>query len=267
MWHSVDAVGIDLNPQMGRNAVAELFYAFFMVMGSLFILNMFVGVVINVFNQEKEKLERNYLLTEIQKEWCDILIKMYKAELLVTHQESGQFLRDFCYNVVTHKLFDNGIMTCIVFNTFCMALTWYDQSPVIPQYLWYVNTFFNIVYTVEAALKLTALGKDYFESGWNMFDFTIVVATWSEEIIKLFIEINLNSSTAVIRTFRVGRIFKLLKKNKNLRVLFKTLIDAIPQLTNVGGIMLLILFIYSILGVSLFGKVMLQENLNVHANF
>ena len=120
-----------------------------------------------------------------------------------------------------------------------------------------MNTSFNIVYTIEAALKLLALGKDYFESGWNIFDFTIVVATWTEEIIKLFIEINLSSSTAVIRTFRVGRIFKLLKKNKNLRVLFKTLIDAIPQLTNVGGIMLLILFIYSILGVSLFGKVML----------
>ena len=83
------------------------------------------------------------------------------------------------------------------------------------------------------------------------------ILTLEFQIIKLFIEINLSSSTAVIRTFRVGRIFKLLKKNKNLRVLFKTLIDAIPQLTNVGGIMLLILFIYSILGVSLFGKVML----------
>ena len=129
---------------------------------------------------------------------------------------------------MTHQLFDNAIMTCIIFNTFCMALTWYDQDPIIPKYLFYVNTFFNIVYTIEAVLKLIALGKDYFDSGWNIFDFTIVVATWTEEIIKLFIELNLKSSTAVIRTFRVGRIFKLLKKNKNLRVLFKTLIDAIP---------------------------------------
>ena len=157
MWHSVDAVGIDIAPVMNKNKGAAVFYVFFMIMGSLFILNMFVGVVINVFNQEKDKLEKNYLLTEIQKDWCDILIKMYKAELLVLHQDSGQALKDFCYSIVTHKLFDNGIMTCIIFNTGCMALTWYGESPLVPYYLKFVNTFFNIVYTIEAVLKLIAL--------------------------------------------------------------------------------------------------------------
>ena len=36
----------------------------FMVVGSLFILNMFVGIVINVFNIEKETLQNNHLLTK-----------------------------------------------------------------------------------------------------------------------------------------------------------------------------------------------------------
>lgn len=54
---------------------------------------------------------------------------------------------------------------------------------------------------------------------------------------------------------------------KNLRILFNTFIDAIPQLTNVGALLFLFLFIYSVLGVFLFGKVKLQETLNVHANF
>ena len=37
----------------------------FMVVNSLFILNLFVGVVINTFNIEKEKLSRNNLLTDL----------------------------------------------------------------------------------------------------------------------------------------------------------------------------------------------------------
>lgn len=34
-----------------------------MIFGALFILNMFVGIVINVFNNEKEALQMNHYLT------------------------------------------------------------------------------------------------------------------------------------------------------------------------------------------------------------
>jgi hypothetical protein len=49
-----------------------------MVIGGLFLLNLFVGVVINNFNIEKEKLCRNYLLTPVQMEYCDTMAKCYK---------------------------------------------------------------------------------------------------------------------------------------------------------------------------------------------
>lgn len=48
-----------------------------MIVGSLFILNMFVGIVINVFNKEKEELQLNHLLTDTQMDWCDVLIGIY----------------------------------------------------------------------------------------------------------------------------------------------------------------------------------------------
>jgi hypothetical protein len=41
----------------------------------------------------------------------------------------------------------------------------------------------------------------------------------------------------------------------------------IPALTNIGGLLLLFLYIFSVLGVFLFAGVKLQENLDVHANF
>lgn len=41
-----------------------------------------------------------------------------------------------------------------------------------------INMVFNIIYTIEAIIKLIAFGRDFFKDGWNSFDFVIVVAAW-----------------------------------------------------------------------------------------
>ena len=51
----------------------------FMVIGTLFILNLFVGVVINTFDKEKELLSHNNLMTDLQNEYCEVLIKCYRT--------------------------------------------------------------------------------------------------------------------------------------------------------------------------------------------
>jgi hypothetical protein len=63
------------------------------------------------------------------------------------------------------------------------------------------------------------------------------------------------------------RMFKIVKKYKSLRILFFTFVQAIPQLTNVGGLLILALILFSVLGVEWFATVKLQEDLTIHANF
>ena len=65
-----------------------------MVVGSLFILNLFVGVVINTFNIEKEKLSRNNLMTNLQNEYCEVLIKCYGLKPLNAVIQTGNRCRD-----------------------------------------------------------------------------------------------------------------------------------------------------------------------------
>lgn len=65
MYSGVDATKIDMMPVLDNNEGYVLVYFFFMFVGSLFILNMFVGVTINVFNKEKEQLQLDHLLTPI----------------------------------------------------------------------------------------------------------------------------------------------------------------------------------------------------------
>ena len=71
----------------------------------------------------------------------------------------------------------------------------------------------------------------------------------------------------IIRSFRIGRVFRLVKKYKELRKNFNTIILAIPALANVGGLLFLLVYLYSILGVFLFSKIKLQSAMSIHANF
>ena len=65
MWRGIDARGMHLEPQEGHNLWKSLFFILFMIIGSLFLLNLFVGVVITQFNVEKDKLFRNNRLTAL----------------------------------------------------------------------------------------------------------------------------------------------------------------------------------------------------------
>ena len=56
MWSAVDSNQIDMQPIKNKKPNSVFFFILFMIVGSLFILNMFVGIVINVFNKEKETL-------------------------------------------------------------------------------------------------------------------------------------------------------------------------------------------------------------------
>ena len=100
-----------------------------------------------------------------------------------------------------------------------------------------------------------------------MFDFIIVIGTFVGIIMGKVTTVTVGPQTTVIRSFRIGRIFRLIKKYKELRKIFNTFIIAIPPLANVGGLLLLFLYLYSILGVFMFAPVKLQSNLTVHANF
>ena len=79
--------------------------------------------------------------------------------------------------------------------------------------------------------------------------------------------LDIGTQATLVRAFRIGRIFRLIRRAKSLKMIFDTFIVTIPSLTNVGAILLLLIYIYAILGVNLFATVKLQSDLNRHANF
>merc|ERR1719456_1677055 len=59
----------------------------------------------------------------------------------------------------------------------------------------------------------------------------------------------------VIRALRIARVLRLIRKFRGLARLFQTMFAVLPALANVAALLCLFLYIYTCLGLGLYGKV------------
>ena len=218
---------------------------------SMLFLNLFVGVVIETFNSESEILSCNQFLRPPQKAWIEVQIMCYGAVPQLRTVKTGNVIKDFCVDIVTHKGFDTFIMGCIIGNTIVLAIKWYIMPLWVISVIEVINYIFMVIFTLEAVLKIIAMGKNYFKESWNIFDFTVVVMTaLILGITWLGVGGNLGVTSTILRSLRIGRIFRLVKKAEKLQIIFQALIDAIPSMGSLGLLLFLLIFMYAIIGIS-----------------
>ena len=71
----------------------------------------------------------------------------------------------------------------------------------------------------------------------------------------------------VVRLFRIGRVLRLIKAAKGIRKLLFAFLISIPALFNIGCLLGLMLFIYALIGMSLFGYTKHNGMINDKVNF
>ena len=73
MYDGIDSVGVDQQPIKNNNTWFVIYFVAFMIIGSQFIINLFVGVVIDNFNTIKEREELgNTFVTDHQRSYIEI---------------------------------------------------------------------------------------------------------------------------------------------------------------------------------------------------
>jgi hypothetical protein len=178
MQFGVDVRGINLEPKKDSNKIYAVYFVIFIIIGSFFLLNLFIGVVITKFNNERERLGKNFLLTDKQKTWVNAKLICLNLKPKKTSMKHSSRISKFCYSIASKPWFDIFIFTCIMLNSVVLTMSWYNEPLWIDTMSDMCNNFFAVVFLFEAILKLTAYGcKDYFKDGWNQFDFTIVMGT------------------------------------------------------------------------------------------
>lgn len=142
-------------------------------------------------------------------------------------------------------------MVIICLNTIALTLVWIGINHNVAAQTEVAQTIFNIIFILEALLKLIAYQKSYFYVGWNVFDFIIVLGG----VAGLLIQADIAGNLSVIRIIRVCRILRLLKKAKRLYIIFNAFLRTIPAFMNVGGLIMVLIYIFAIIGSRLFGKI------------
>ncbi|XP_061935841.1 sodium channel protein 60E isoform X1 [Apis cerana] len=272
MQDAVDARGVDLQPQREANIYAYFYFVIFIVCGSFFTLNLFIGVIIDNFNMLKKKYEGGVLemfLTESQKHYYTAMKKLgRKKPQKVIKRPMNQILAMF-YDLSNSRRFEIAIFILIFLNMLTMGIEHYDQPHPIFFVLEVSNAFFTTVFGLEAIVKIIGLRYHYFTVPWNLFDFLLVLASILGILMEdIMVDFPVSPTLLrVVRVFRIGRILRLIKAAKGIRKLLFALVVSLPALFNIGALLALITFIYAIIGMSVFGHVKKQGALDDMVNF
>ncbi|CAM4814651.1 unnamed protein product [Rotaria magnacalcarata] len=273
MADATDAKDVDIQPEYEINVYILLYFVFFIIFGSFFTLNLFIGVVIDNFNQQKRKLGNDgsidIFLTEDQKKYYNAMKKMGGKKPTKALPRPRFALGRFLFDVTTNQKFDIFIMICIFLNMVCMCLEHHNQSRTFDRVLDYINNLFVIIFAIECFMKLIALNFKYFTIPWNVFDFIIVIASLLGQALgEIMAQFVVNPTLLrVVRVARVGRILRLVKGAKGIRTLLFALAVSMPALFNIGLLLFLVMFIYSIFGMSFFAYVRKSAGITDLFNF
>uniref|UniRef100_A0A8C1ZZE8 Calcium channel, voltage-dependent, T type, alpha 1H subunit a n=1 Tax=Cyprinus carpio TaxID=7962 RepID=A0A8C1ZZE8_CYPCA len=273
MYDGLDAVGVDMQPERNHNPWMLLYFISFLLIVSFFVLNMFVGVVVENFHkcrqdQEEEEArlreeKRQRLLEKKRRSESQMALSAQQRPYYADYSPARLYIHTLCTN---HYL--DLFITCIIgINVVTMSIEHFNQPPYLEESLKYCNYVFTIIFIIEALLKLVAFGfRRFFKDRWNQLDLAIVLLSIMGITLE---EIKMNAALPINPT--IIRIMRVLNSQSFLHVLLQIAWDLIC-VGNLGLLFMLLFFIYAALGVELFGKLECTDNnpcegLSRHATF
>uniref|UniRef100_A0A8C3CE97 Ion transport domain-containing protein n=1 Tax=Cairina moschata TaxID=8855 RepID=A0A8C3CE97_CAIMO len=300
MYDGLDAVGVDQQPVMNYNPWMLLYFISFLLIVAFFVLNMFVGVVVENFHkcrqhQEEEEAKRREekRLRRLEKkrrskekQMADLMLDDVLMESTASAVQEAQckpYYSDYSrFRLLIHQMctshyLDLFITGVIGLNVITMAMEHYQQPKVLDEALKICNYIFTVIFVLESVFKLIAFGfRRFFQDRWNQLDLAIVLLSIMGITLE---EIEVNASLPInptiiriMRVLRIARVLKLLKMAVGMRALLDTVMQALPQVGNLGLLFMLLFFIFAALGVELFGDLECDdthpcEGLGRHATF
>uniref|UniRef100_A0A8C2GVN9 Sodium channel protein n=1 Tax=Cyprinus carpio TaxID=7962 RepID=A0A8C2GVN9_CYPCA len=264
MYAAVDSRSVEEQPIKENSLYMYLYFVIFIIFGSFFTLNLFIGVIIDNFNQQKRKIRgQDIFMTEEQKKYYNAMKKLGSKKPQKPIPRPTNPVQGFFFDLVSKQAFDIMIMLLIILNMVTMMVETDEQSPSIEYILYYINLAFIVIFTTECIIKLIALRLNS-NANSNRCHFLIPGIVLADIIEKYFVSPTL---FRVIRLARIGRILRLIRGAKGIRTLLFALMMSLPALFNIGLLLFLVMFIYAIFGMANFAYVKKQGGIDDMFNF
>ncbi|KAK1327945.1 hypothetical protein QTO34_012367 [Cnephaeus nilssonii] len=271
-------------PLHNHRVEMAIFFIVYIILIAFFMMNIFVGFVIVTFQEQGETEYKNCELDKNQRQCVQYALK---ARPLRCYIPKNPYQYQVWY-VVTSSYFEYLMFALIMLNTICLGMQHYNQSEEMNHISDILNVAFTIIFTLEMILKLMAFkAKGYFGDPWNVFDFLIVIGSIIDVILSEIDTFLASSgglyclgggcgtvdpdesariSSAFFRLFRVMRLIKLLSRAEGVRTLLWTFIKSFQALPYVALLIVMLFFIYAVIGMQMFGKIALVDGTPINRN-
>uniref|UniRef100_A0AAQ4QU51 Voltage-dependent L-type calcium channel subunit alpha n=1 Tax=Gasterosteus aculeatus aculeatus TaxID=481459 RepID=A0AAQ4QU51_GASAC len=289
LYKAIDSNLEDYGPMYNNRVAISIFFIIYLILIAFFMMNIFVGFVIVTF---QEQGEQEYKDCELDKNQRQCVQYALKARPLRCYIPKNPYQYQVWY-VVTSCYFEYLMFLLIMLNTMCLGMQHCKQSDHVTHLSDMLNVIFTVLFTVEMILKLMAFkAKGYFGDPWNVFDFVIVIGSVVDVMLSeidaalassgglyclhgctavdpmqaIASSENMSVSVTFFRLFRVMRLVKLLNRSEGIRNLLWTFIKSLQALPYVALLILMLFFIYAVVGMQIFGKIALVDGTYIVRN-
>ena len=137
------------------------------------------------------------------------------------------------------------IITLIVINAVTLGLETYPSvMDVAGAFLEALDTIVLAIFVVEIASRIIAHGARFFRDPWSIFDFIVVGIALVPSANEL----------SVLRALRILRALRLLTMVPHMRRVVGALLAAVPGLSSIAVILLLLYYVFAVIATNLFGE-------------
>lgn len=140
--------------------------------------------------------------------------------------------------------FQRFILAVIVLNAITLGLeTWPPAMRTAGGIIVAIDRLSLAIFSIEVTLRLIAHGPRFFRDPWSVFDFTVVAIAL----------VPASGGFAVLRALRVLRAVRLISAVPRMRLVVEALLSAIPGISSIFALLLLIFYVAAVMATKLFG--------------
>jgi voltage-gated sodium channel len=157
-----------------------------------------------------------------------------------------EYVTSYLTKLKDNRIFQLAVVSIIILNAILIGATTYELEPIFLDLIRVLDYSITIFFVIELCIRYFGEPnkKEFFKSGWNVFD-TIIVG------ISL-IPIPNNSSFLVLRLLRIFRVLRLISVIPELKKIIEAILASINRVFFVSLLLFIILYIYATMGSILF---------------
>lgn len=239
---TIDATEVGHVPVVHNKPYMIVFTLSYVLFCSYFFMNIFVGVIYANFQELKNVYTGKREMDFYQLRWLDVLEMVDRSTPtpnLLPPPVSRTSWRAKAFRIVSNSRFEKFIGCAILVNTLLLAFEYYTMPAAFADFMAVCNVVFTVIFVVEAALKVYALGgSQYWLHGWNRFDLAIATVAVVELLLQI---VEVSAGTEFVKVFRLGRVVarmlkiarvgravRIAESIHGVKVLFATVSKSIP---------------------------------------